>query len=501
MEMLENDVAMTHYLKGEISVGGYFLYRYLSGNKGELSSTIRKAGKTMRLSSNTLRRYIKELEEKGIITYQTIGRDGFKIAIIPPLTVSKFDTVNDEGCCISEQKDTFCSPYSTNYRIFSVSKFDTVGKNSSEKQFIVSKIDTVESSTVSKIDTVKMGIVSKFDTVNDEVYGISANNDVFCRPCSTNYRIFSVSKIDTVKNFVYKEKEKKVIKEKDKETEKEKEKERTKEKEKEKEKEITKENYQKKEKEIVYAKNQKIHDSKQSTLLNNGTMAIHSTHPLITSSPNPISPSRAKLPVGTTKNIPPAKIAVSVDNQQDKEIEDAQTSDNDDVMFDETIANPVNFIGKYDSGAVRGTKNGFEPQSGVSISKGKNVAQMAAKKSNGGIFGAVQFKQSLVDNGVDAQVAEDYLAVRRAKKGVFTKTALSLLLNEVKRSGVKINDALLLCIDRNWILYNHEWAKKLGYQYVNGAKLEDKFNNNSPDNPSKPKMIKNPNGTFTIRKG
>ena len=312
-----------------------------------------------------------------------------------------------------------------------------------------------------------------------------------------------------------KEKEKKVIKEKDKEKEKEKEKESTKEKEKEKEKEITKENYQKKEKETPPLKNQKIHDSKQSTLLNNGTMAIHSTHPLITSSPNPqpspnplitsspnpLSPSRAKLPVDTTNDVPPAKIAVSVDNQQDKEIEDAQTSDNDDVMFDETIANPVNFIGKYDSGAVRGTKNGFEPQSGVSISKGKNVAQMAAKKSNGGIFGAVQFKQSLVDNGVDAQVAEDYLAVRRAKKGVFTKTALSLLLNEVKRSGVKINDALLLCIDRNWILYNHEWAKKLGYQYVNGAKLEDKFNNNSPNVSSKPKMTKNENGTFTIRKG
>lgn len=236
-------------------------------------------------------------------------------------------------------------------------------------------------------------------------------------------------------------------------------------------------------------------------------MAIHSTgqeslHTTPdTNSPNsfplnPLSPSRAKLPVDTTNDVPPAKIAVSVDNQQDKETEGESDIDNQEVTFD--LDN--NSIGKYGFKAYSGTKNGFDTQSGVSISKGKNVAQMAAKKSNGGIFGAVQFKQSLVDNGVDAQVAEDYLAVRRAKKGVFTKTALSLLLNEVKRSGVKINDALLLCIDRNWILYNHEWAKKLGYQYVNGAKLEDKFNNNSPDNPSKPKMIKNPNGTFTIRK-
>ena len=304
-----------------------------------------------------------------------------------------------------------------------------------------------------------------------------------------------------------KEKEKKVIKEKDKETEKEKEKESTKEKEKEKEKEITKENYQKKEKETPPLKNQKIHDSKQSTLLNKGTMAIHSTgqESLHTTpdpnSPNsfplnPLSPSRAKLPVDTTNDVPPAKIAVPPDNQQDKETEGESDIDNQEVTFD--LDN--NSIGKYDSGAVRGTKNGFDTQSGVSISKGKNVAQMAAKKSNGGVFGAVQFRQCLVDNGVDGQVADDYMAVRRAKKGVFTKTAFTLLLNEVQRHNISLNDAALTCIDRNWIAYNHEWVLKLEFQYVNGVKLEKKFNPSPPPISSKPKMIKNPNGTFTIRK-
>ena len=305
-----------------------------------------------------------------------------------------------------------------------------------------------------------------------------------------------------------KEKEKKVIKEKDKETEKEKEKESTKEKEKEKEKEITKENYQKKEKETPPLKNQKIHDSKQSTLLNNGTMAIHSTgqESLHTThdpnSPNsfplnPLSPSRAKLPVDTTNDVPPAKIAVSVDNQQDKETDGESDIDNQEVTFD--LDN--NSIGKYGFKAYSGTKNGFDPQSGVSISKGKNVAQMAAKKSNGGIFGAVQFRQCLVDNGVDGQVADDYMAVRRAKKGVFTKTAFTLLLNEVQRHNISLNDAALTCIDRNWIAYNHEWVLKLEFQYVNGVKLEKKFNPSPPPISSKPKMIKNENGTFTIRKG
>ena len=280
------------------------------------------------------------------------------------------------------------------------------------------------------------------------------------------------------------------------------------EKEKEKEKEITKENYQKKEKETPPLKNQKIHDSKQSTLLNNGTMAIHSTgqESLHTThdpnSPNsfplnPLSPSRAKLPLDTTNDVPPAKIAVSVDNQQDKETEGESDIDNQEVTFD--LDN--NSIGKYGFKAYSGTKNGFDPQSGVSISKGKNVAQMAAKKSNGGIFGAVQFRQCLVDNGVDGQVADDYMAVRRAKKGVFTKTAFTLLLNEVQRHNISLNDAALTCIDRNWIAYNHEWVLKLEFQYVNGVKLEKKFNPSPPPISSKPKMIKNENGTFTIRKG
>ena len=304
-----------------------------------------------------------------------------------------------------------------------------------------------------------------------------------------------------------KEKEKKVIKEKDKETEKEKEKESTKEKEKEKEKEITKENYQKKEKETPPLKNQKIHDSKQSTLLNNGTMAIHSTgqESLHTThdpnSPNsfplnPLSPSRAKLPVDTTNDVPPAKIAVPPDNQQDKETEGESDIDNQEVTFD--LDN--NSIGKYGFKAYSGTKGSVEYRSGVSISKGKNVAQMAAKKSNGGVFGAVQFRQCLVDNGVDGQVADDYMAVRRAKKGVFTKTAFTLLLNEVQRHNISLNDAALTCIDRNWIAYNHEWVLKLEFQYVNGVKLEKKFNPSPPPISSKPKMIKNPNGTFTIRK-
>ena len=304
-----------------------------------------------------------------------------------------------------------------------------------------------------------------------------------------------------------KEKEKKVIKEKDKETEKEKEKESTKEKEKEKEKEITKENYQKKEKETPPLKNQKIHDSKQSTLLNKGTMAIHSTgqeslhttpdHNSPNSFPlNPLSPSRAKLPVDTTNDVPPAKIAVPPDNQQDKETEGESDIDNQEVTFD--LDN--NSIGKYGFKAYSGTKGSVEYRSGVSISKGKNVAQMAAKKSNGGVFGAVQFRQCLVDNGVDGQVADDYMAVRRAKKGVFTKTAFTLLLNEVQRHNISLNDAALTCIDRNWIAYNHEWVLKLEFQYVNGVKLEKKFNPSPPPISSKPKMIKNPNGTFTIRK-
>ena len=218
---------MAYYLKGLVSMGGYFLYSYLILSGGSVSSTVRKLSGKLFLSSNTMMRYIIELEGKGLIEYKADGRNGVILSIKGKVTVSKIDTMDDFIVSKIETIDK----NSSNLQII-VSKFDTVEdltvskietmeENSSKIPFIVSKIDTVESSTVSKIDTMDDATVSKIETMNDEVYGISANNDAFCSPCSTNYRIFSVSKIETVKNFVYKEKEKKVIKEKDKETERE----------------------------------------------------------------------------------------------------------------------------------------------------------------------------------------------------------------------------------------------------------------------------------------
>jgi len=69
------------------------------------------------------------------------------------------------------------------------------------------------------------------------------------------------------------------------------------------------------------------------------------------------------------------------------------------------------------------------------------------------------FKSNLVSLGLDEQIADDYLKVRKAKKGVNSKTAFDMLISEVKKSNKPISECIKLCIERNWITYKAEWDK------------------------------------------
>jgi hypothetical protein len=69
------------------------------------------------------------------------------------------------------------------------------------------------------------------------------------------------------------------------------------------------------------------------------------------------------------------------------------------------------------------------------------------------------FKSNLVSLGLDEQIANDYLKVRKAKKGVNSKTAFDMLISEVKKSNKPISECIKLCIERNWITYKAEWDK------------------------------------------
>ena len=67
------------------------------------------------------------------------------------------------------------------------------------------------------------------------------------------------------------------------------------------------------------------------------------------------------------------------------------------------------------------------------------------------------FKSELLALGVDGDILEDWLIVRKNKKASNTKTALKGLINEVKKSGLMLNDAIEYAAGKSWSGFKADW--------------------------------------------
>lgn len=85
------------------------------------------------------------------------------------------------------------------------------------------------------------------------------------------------------------------------------------------------------------------------------------------------------------------------------------------------------------------------------------------------------FKNSLLEFVNDEQVVNDYMEVRKKKKGANTETAFNLLMDKINESNMTPIDCIKKCIERNWLSFDIEWLNK--------------SNNNKPANNGKPQKI------------
>lgn len=67
------------------------------------------------------------------------------------------------------------------------------------------------------------------------------------------------------------------------------------------------------------------------------------------------------------------------------------------------------------------------------------------------------FLESLIEYGFDKELAKEWLKVRKAKKGVNTKTAFNSFITEVEKNGQDKNLILKTCVERSWNGFNSEW--------------------------------------------
>jgi hypothetical protein len=79
------------------------------------------------------------------------------------------------------------------------------------------------------------------------------------------------------------------------------------------------------------------------------------------------------------------------------------------------------------------------------------------------------FLKSLLDLNVEEKNALAWIQVRKAKRAPNTDVALQALIREADKAGLPVNDAVLLCAERNWQSFKAEWIlpKSTGVPAVN----------------------------------
>jgi len=63
--------------------------------------------------------------------------------------------------------------------------------------------------------------------------------------------------------------------------------------------------------------------------------------------------------------------------------------------------------------------------------------------------------------GVNVSIWEDYMKLRDAQKKPMTENFLKAMNKEAVNAGINLNEAILTCVENNWIGFKADWYEKL----------------------------------------
>lgn len=85
--------------------------------------------------------------------------------------------------------------------------------------------------------------------------------------------------------------------------------------------------------------------------------------------------------------------------------------------------------------------------------------------------------------GISGQLAKDFIAHRKTKRGAISETQLNRLQKQADKAGISICEAVEICIERNWQGFNASWDWRdeklrpnlphLGQSHRNKPKFDD----------------------------
>lgn len=67
------------------------------------------------------------------------------------------------------------------------------------------------------------------------------------------------------------------------------------------------------------------------------------------------------------------------------------------------------------------------------------------------------FRKSLIDLGVEEQVAEDWMKVRKTKKATNTETSFNRIKSQIEKSGRDPNECITLAVAKDWKGFEATW--------------------------------------------
>jgi len=71
----------------------------------------------------------------------------------------------------------------------------------------------------------------------------------------------------------------------------------------------------------------------------------------------------------------------------------------------------------------------------------------------------IAFKAKLINLGVTADLASDWMAVRKTKRATNTETAFKSIEKEILKSGLSPSECIRIAIENSWSGFKNEWLR------------------------------------------
>ena len=126
--------------------------------------------------------------------------------------------------------------------------------------------------------------------------------------------------------------------------------------------------------------------------------------------------------------------------------------------------NPIGVIDENPTGETTETPNVNDNVNVECINDNDNVDK---EKDNTSIIPkekkeqTAEFREALINLGVETDIADELMLIRKKKKAINTKHAFEMMLAEANKAGITLAEAVKICVDNQWKGFKAEYLQGL----------------------------------------